>query len=70
MPTADRARLIKALEKVRDSTVLVYVTGDRAPAGGQISDDAVRPLHALLRQQGPVKKLDLCKRLSIHVLPA
>lgn len=59
MATGQRAALIKALEKARKSTVLVYVTGDRAPAGAQISDDAVRPLHALLRQQSTAKKLDL-----------
>jgi hypothetical protein len=59
MPTADRANLIKALEKERGSTVLVYITGDRSPAGAQVSDDAMRPLHSLLRQQGPTKKLDL-----------
>lgn len=59
MPTADRAQLIKALEKERQSKVLVYVTGDRAPAGAQIGDDAMRPLHSVLRQQGSAKKLDL-----------
>lgn len=59
MATGDRLPLIKALEKERGSKVLVYVTGDRAPAGAQIGDDAMRPLHSLLRQQGVVKKIDL-----------
>lgn len=59
MATDNRAKLIQALEKERKSRVLVYVTGDRAPAAAQIGDDAMRPLHALLRNQGHVSKLEL-----------
>ncbi|HEX6700308.1 MAG TPA: hypothetical protein VF101_06205 [Gaiellaceae bacterium] len=59
MPREDRKALIQQIEEVRDSRVLVYVTGDRAPAAAQIGDDAVRPMYSHLREIGQVKKLDL-----------
>jgi hypothetical protein len=59
MTNHDRADLIHALEAERKSKVLVYITGDRAPAPAQIGDDAMRSLHAVLRNQGHVSKLDL-----------
>ena len=59
MARAKRQELIQKLEEVRGSGMLCYVTGDRAPAGAQIGDDAVRPMYQLLRELGHVTKLDL-----------
>jgi hypothetical protein len=51
--------LIRQIEEARDSRLLVYVTGDRGPAGANIGDDAVRPIIEHLRQIGKVEQLDL-----------
>jgi len=51
--------LIEALENERASRVLTYVTSDRAPAGAQIGDDALRPIFDVLATIGHVEKLDL-----------
>jgi hypothetical protein len=59
MPRDRRKALIAQIEEARDSRVLTYVTSDRAPAGAQIGDDAVRPMYSHLREMGHVKKLDL-----------
>ncbi|MBI2708579.1 MAG: hypothetical protein HYX34_02655 [Actinobacteria bacterium] len=59
MPRAERKALIEALEQHRGSRVLTYITGDRAPTGAQIGDDAVRPIYDQLRSVGHVEKLDL-----------
>jgi hypothetical protein len=56
---AERKELIAKLEDLRESRVITYVTGDRAPAAAQIGDDAVRPLYDHLRQIGRTKRLDL-----------
>jgi Serine dehydrogenase proteinase len=61
MSRADRVALIQQIEKRRHSRVIVYCTSDRALGGlpqGQIADDAIRPLHGILRSIGPTKKLD------------
>ena len=50
------------LAKIRESTVLAYITGDRIGAPARIGDDAVRPFHEHLRDlssDGKIKKLDL-----------
>jgi hypothetical protein len=54
-----RVGIISRLEQSRQSRVVTYVTGDRAPAGAQIGDDAVRTLYAHLRDLGHVERLDL-----------
>jgi Serine dehydrogenase proteinase len=59
MPRQDRKALIQQIEEARSSRVLVYVTGDRAPATAQIGDDAVRPMYSHLREMGHIRKLDL-----------
>jgi len=58
MSRAKRKALIEQIETLRGSRVLCYVTGDRAPAGAQIGDDAVRPMYDRLREIGHVEKLD------------
>ncbi len=58
MPRARRSQLIRNLEAVRNSRVICYVTGDRAPTPAQVGDDAVRPIMAVLRKMGSVPKLD------------
>jgi len=58
MPRNTRKALIEQIEARRGSRVLCYVTGDRAPAGAQIGDDAIRPMYDLLREIGHVEKLD------------
>lgn len=37
--------LIEKIEKIRNSKVIVYFTGDRHPFGARIAEDAVRPLY-------------------------
>ncbi len=59
MGRQQRLELIQQLEALRDSRVLVYVTGDRPPAPAQVGDDAVRPLYDHLRALDHVAKLDL-----------
>jgi len=59
MSRQDRLPLIAALEAKRGNPIIAYVTGDRPPAGAQIGDDAVRPIHDQLRAIGKVDKLDL-----------
>jgi Serine dehydrogenase proteinase len=59
MPRQNRKALIEQIEEARGSRVLTYITSDRAPAGAQIGDDAVRPMYAHLREMGHVEKLDL-----------
>ena len=56
---ADRREYIEALESLRGSRVITYITGDRDHCRAQISGDAVRPLFDVLRQIGPVEKIDL-----------
>lgn len=56
---ADRREYIEALEGLRGSRVITYITGDRDHCRAQISGDAVRPLFDVLRQIGPVEKIDL-----------
>jgi len=55
----NRKALIGEIEALRGSRVLAYVTSDRPPVPGQISNDAVRPLYHHLRKIGLVEKLDL-----------
>lgn len=59
MPRAERSQLIRNLEAARNSRVICYVTGDRAPTPAQVGDDAVRPIMDVLREMGSVPKLDL-----------
>ena len=54
MPRDERVALIERIEKLRESRVLVYVTGDRPPAGTQLANDAVRPIYDHLRDMGHV----------------
>ena len=54
-----RQREITEIERLRDSRVVTYVTGDRSPISARIGDDAVRPFFDVLREMGPTKKLDL-----------
>ena len=59
MSRENRKELIKQIEQNRESKVICYVTGDRPPIPGQISDDAVRPLYQHIRDLGHVPRLDL-----------
>lgn len=59
MSRTSRKDLIEEIERLRGSRVLTYVTSDRIPAGGQMSNDAVRQIYEHLRKMGTVDKLDL-----------
>lgn len=54
-----RKEVIAEIEALRNSRVLSYVTGDRAPTPAQIGDDAVRPIYDQLRTMGHVERLDV-----------
>ncbi len=56
-----RKKLIKQIQKTRNSKVIVYITGDRQPIGSIIAEDAVRPLyeHLLSIKNNNKKKIDL-----------
>lgn len=56
-----RLELINKIQQDRDSTVIVYFTGDRPPsfATARIAEDAVRPLYDHLISFGNGGKLDL-----------
>lgn len=55
----ERKDVIAEIEALRNSRVLVYITGDRAPTPAQIGDDAVRPIYEQLRKMGHIAKLDV-----------
>ncbi len=44
--------LIEKIERIRDSRVIVYFTGDRRPYPARIAEDAVRPLYDHLPNLG------------------
>ncbi len=54
-----RQREIAEIERLRDSRVITYITGDGHPISARIGDDAVRPFFDVLRDMGPAEKLDL-----------
>jgi hypothetical protein len=59
MARSDRIPLIRAIETIRGSRVVCYVTSDRPYTGGQISDDALRPLYDVLDSIGKTDRLDV-----------
>jgi hypothetical protein len=54
-----RKELIKEIQNIRSSKVIVYFTGDRQLAIARIADDAVRPLYNHLLSIGKNTKIDL-----------
>lgn len=62
MARAERIELIRQLEALRKSKIIAYCTSDRAMMNlpsGQIAEDAIRPLHQILRTIGKTRRLDL-----------
>ena len=59
MGRPERIEILRSIEQSRGSRVLAFITGDRPPVGGQLGDDAVRPLYDHLRELGHVDRLDL-----------
>lgn len=59
MPRVERKALIERIEEMRSSRVIVYVTGDRAPWGAQIGNDALRPLYDHIRNLDSPESLDV-----------
>lgn len=59
MSKIERQELIREIERIRGTRVLVYVTGDRSPVAANIGDDAVRPIIQHLRAMGAVDALDV-----------
>ncbi len=56
----ERNKLIEAIENLRDSKVITYVTSDRQPPfGAKIANDAVRIFYEHLNKIGHVSKIDL-----------
>ncbi len=49
MSRANRLELIKRIEQLNGSHLLVYITGDRPGAAARIAEDAVRPMYEHLR---------------------
>lgn len=64
MARPERKALIERIEEMRNSRVVVYMTGDRQPWGAQIGGDAIRPLYDHLRQLDTPDTIDLfiCSR--------
>lgn len=63
MGREERQALIREIEELRDSRVLVYFAGDRPLAGTQIADDVVRPMYDHLQNIDKIssspRRLDL-----------
>ena len=59
MSLENRRRLIRRLEELRQSKVIVYATSDRQFAAAQMGDDMVRPFLDHLRAIGHTERLDL-----------
>lgn len=59
----NRVRLIREIENLNGSHVIVYFTGDRTGASARIAEDAVRPLYqhllTLSNESTPKKRIDL-----------
>jgi hypothetical protein len=55
-----RIELIRQIEELRGSSVIVYVTGDRNPVPTSIAEDAVRLLyeHLLAMEADPERRAD------------
>ncbi len=53
-----RQVIIKKIEDMRKSKVLVYLTGDRQGAAANIAEDVVRPMYDHLLKFGKVKNID------------
>lgn len=64
MARPERKALIERIEKMRNSRVIVYMTGDRQPWSAQIGGDAIRTLYDHLRQLEEPSAIDLfiCSR--------
>ncbi len=56
---ADRVKIIKKIEEIRSSKVLVYFTGDRQGRETQIAEDIVPLMFQHLEKIGDQKKIDL-----------
>lgn len=56
---AERKSLLRAIEKVRDSVVLVYVTGDRRQLETQVSPEVIDIFVEHLDAVGPTKRITL-----------
>lgn len=73
MAFADRIKIIKEIEELRESKVICYLTSIRPNINAQISEDAVRVMfdQMLLLPQRPVKKLDifLCSNGGAGTVP-
>lgn len=55
-----RLKLIKKIERLRDSKVITYITGDRGgPYAAQIGDDVLTIFYRVLSNIGKTKKIDL-----------
>lgn len=54
-----RKELIKQIQSIKKSKVIVYFTGDRQLAGARIAEDAVRPLYDHLLSIGKNAKVEL-----------
>lgn len=55
----ERLDLIKSIEAERSSKIIAYITGDRANASAQISDDALETIYSHLEVIGETENLDL-----------
>jgi hypothetical protein len=55
----DKQDLIKKIEKVRDSRLITYITGDRQPFATQIAEDAVPVFNRHLENIGYQKKISI-----------
>lgn len=45
MQNEHQISIIREIEEIRESKVIVYFTGDRQPFGSRMAEDAVRPLY-------------------------
>lgn len=64
MSYSDRLELYQQIEKVRESKVFAYVTGDRPGMETEIAPDVIDPFVDLLDAIGPVKRISLILHTS------
>jgi len=73
MAFADRLKIIKEIESLRESKVICYLTSIRQNINAQIGEDAVRVMfdQMLLLPERPIKKLDvfLCSNGGAGTVP-
>src|SRR5687767_4265138 len=59
MGRAERAKLIREIQDLRQSSVITYICSDRQGASANIGEDAIRPMYDHVRNIAEAGRIDL-----------